>query len=128
MKYSKTIINFADNLISYYSKYDILSDCYNISTSNIPDFDLHEFSSLLMLEDSDRASEATGPDNKYFETKMLPSLIKFMENTTDKDNQIEYIKSWRDGITNYFESTIESILSDRLENYNHTKKYEVKCA
>lgn len=118
MTYSKDTIRFADHLVSYYSKYDNSQKKYELSWSDINDFDLHELSSFILLDDPMYALESTGPDNPYYEKSMLPALIKFMGNTTDREAQREFNIAWKDGIKQYHEKVIEELLEERLEIYN----------
>lgn len=128
MKYSKDIIHFSNQLVFHYAKFDNLSDCYTLSLSDIADFDLHEFAALIMQSDISHASEATGPDNPSYETKMLPALINFLSKSYDKDEKIEFLCAWKEGITSYFSNTMEELLWESLEEYNNEyvccNKYE----
>jgi len=123
MEHSNNTIIFAYNLVCHYSKYDHISECHTLSISNISDFDLHELSSFLMAENQDYAVEATGPDNPNYEKTMLPALIKYMKNVTDKDEKIEFNNAWKEGITNYFENTMLQLLSEQLDKYNQEYGY-----
>lgn len=111
MNYSKQTLTFANDLVFHYAKFDIFSQGYIINLSDIPYFDLHSFSVLLIQDDKSRAAEATGPDNPAYEKIMLPALVGFMKDTTNKDNETEFNKAWSDGITSYFSNSMQEILN-----------------
>ena len=116
MNYSKQTISFVDHLVDHYAKFDKLSQCYSLDISDISDFDIHEFSTFLMLEDESWASEATGPDNPSYEKTMMPALLRYMKNTTDKDEEIEFTKAWRDGVASYFTKSMQELIDERCND------------
>lgn len=118
MIYSKTIRNLADDIVSHYSTFDKFDNMYYLSIDNIPDFDLHELSSFLMLENTDLASEATGYDNPAYLEKMLPAQIKYLSNSTNKDEEIEFIRCWKEGVTDYLKDLMNELLQDAVERMN----------
>jgi len=118
MRQAKDIIKFTNDLVSQYSKFDISINQYTIDISDIPDFDQQKLSALLMSSDEILSSEATGPDNNDYYRKMLPSLLNFLRNSTDKDKEVEFVKAWRDGVTRYFNSTMQKILDDAVYDRN----------
>ncbi|CAB4133941.1 hypothetical protein UFOVP265_28 [uncultured Caudovirales phage] len=110
MNYPKDIIRFANDLASNYENY-----------SDIPDFELYELSSLLMSLDY---GESVGSDNPQFATKMFPSLQNYMRDITNKDNQIEFIHCWREGIKDYYYNTMQDLFYSRKDiNYPEQKEY-----
>lgn len=113
MKYSQQTIKFAQHLVYHYANFDKLSNNFVININDLPDTDLHEMVTLLMLDNKDMATEATGPDNPSYDKTMLPALLDFMRDTSDKDNEIEFTKVWRDGIANYFMTTIVELLDEQ---------------
>lgn len=123
MKYSKETLKFSDYLVYHYAKYNELDDRCELSLLDIPDFDLHEFTSLLMSENDSVAYEATGPDNIHYEKYMLPSLVKFLQNTMEKDNEKQFLTTWKEGTTKYFENTMEKLLANSLDVYNNDHGY-----
>jgi hypothetical protein len=118
MNHSKVTIKFVDYLIHHYAKYDTHDNVYSLSIDNIPEHDVHELSSILLSEDSSYASEATGVDNPSYERYMLPALTRYLLNTTDKDNEIEFLHAWKNGLVNYSRNIIEELLEDRLSEFN----------
>lgn len=130
-RHSKALRGFAHNLVVHYAKFDKLSQCYTLSIDDIEDFDLHEFASIFMQSNDDCASEATGYDNPAYEKTMLPALLKYLQNTTNKDNEIEFNNAWRDGIASYFKSSMQELLdeccSEQLQDsYNALGLYSKK--
>lgn len=118
MTYSKETTNFARNIIISYSQFDKLSGKYCLNISDIPNFDLHKLSALIMRANYEASYESTGPDNELFEKDMMPSLLNFMMDTTDMVSKEEFISSWKSGVSKYFSSSIENALEDELNNYN----------
>lgn len=129
MNYPISVNSFADELIHNYAKFE--DNHYVLDLFDISDFDQHEFAALIMSSDVYLSSEATGPDNPSFDKKMLPSLLKFLSKSTDKDAEIDFVNSWKQGITNYFKDRMQEILKDRLYDYNvwhgHINKEEFGC-
>lgn len=108
----------ADGLASHYAKFDTVLSQYTIELSDLADFDRHALAASIMAEDDSRASEATGPDNPAYDKKMLPALLRFMKNTTDRDEEIEFVKEWRDGIADYFSNSMQELLDEQVYNMN----------
>lgn len=111
------------DISTHYAKFNSLNDQYEIDIEDVSDFDLHELAAQIMKEDCCLASEANGPDNPAFETKMLPALIKFMKDSTSKDESIEFIKEWKEGVTSYFMMIMRGLINDSLENINNDPEY-----
>lgn len=123
MRFSKEVINFTDQLVYNYSKLEVLGEYYLIHISSVPEFEIYELSSLIMASDNCYEEEALGPDNPSFRTKMLPALHLFLKDTTNKDNEIEFVNCWKEGVSDYFRGTIQKLLEERLENYNQEEGY-----
>jgi FPC/CPF motif-containing protein YcgG len=90
-------------------------DClfnYGNCVESLPDFVRHEFAALLMSQEDAYASEATGPDNPQWETKMLPALIRYLKNSTDRDEAIEFNAIWRDCVTQYALQEMQTLLEE----------------
>lgn len=112
---------FVYTCVENYSKFDDYINQYTLNTYDIPDFIHHEFTSLILSLDNSLAHEATGIDNDLYEKRMLPALLKLLGNTTDKDNQIEFISAWQTGVTNYTNSIFQEMLDNALQDYNFDK-------
>ena len=66
----KQLRNFAYECVNHYSTYSRLDDFYSLNVSDLPDFTQHEFASMIIAENESYASEATGPDNKHWDSKI----------------------------------------------------------
>jgi len=92
-----------------------VSDClayHGNCVDRLPDFVRHEFAALIMSQEEGYASEATGPDNPHWETKMLPALLRYLKNSTDIDEAIEFRDIWRDCVTDYVSPKMQRLLED----------------
>lgn len=118
MTYSKKIKQFLSSLVGNYAKYSKLDGCYLVDLISLPESELEEFSSLLIQSDPSLACEATGLDNPDYEESMLPALSLYLQNPTNKDNEIEYLNSWRKGIANYFKKRFVEGIFNELDDYN----------
>lgn len=121
-----SLYNFAYNCVVLYSTFDKALKQYTIELSNIPDFVQHEFAALIMSLDDARAHEATGPDNALYEKTMLPALLNYLKNTTDKDEEIEFNRIWREGVTHYQLPYIQELLDDAIAEYNQNENLSYK--
>lgn len=118
MNYSKETIRFVDDLIISYAKFDAWAEQYNIDTSELSILLQEQFASHIMKDNESFASEATGPDNKFYNQRMLPSLLNHMSKPYDKDTLIEFTSTWRNCVVSYCEESMSAILEERLSNYN----------
>jgi hypothetical protein len=111
------IKKFISSLVNNYAEFDKVDGFYTIDLVRLPESELEEFAALIMQQDKAWASEATGLDNPAYEESMLPALNLYLSNPT-KDNEIEYLKTWREGVSIYFKrSFIENIFNE-LEDFN----------
>lgn len=111
--------DFADNLIYQYATRT--SEYYDLQLSDLPDFEQYEFAMHVLNDSSDTANESTGCDNPAYEKTMLPALLKHLQDITNKDNEIEFAKAWREGTMKYCEGTMELILEEQLtEAFNES--------
>ena len=124
MNYSKQILEFAEHLVYHHAKYD---DRYSLDINNVYEFDKHEFAAIIMASDDGYANEATSCDNPWYETIMLPALLSYLKNSTDKDAQIEFNKAWLQGISKYFEEMMQTIINEkcreRLQREHNENSY-----
>jgi len=120
-KHNKETIRFANLIVFNYAEFDRIDKRFDLDINDVPDFDLHKLAALIMSEDTSYANEATGCDNPAYEKSMLPALHKFMMNSADRDNEIEFLKAWEEGITSYFMPEMGSILEEALIEYNHDR-------
>lgn len=118
--YSRETIDFADSLISDYSKYDKYSEDYCLDINDLPDIQLNKFATFF-LSDEQRASEAIGSDNNEFKSKMLLTLHHLLDKPWDKDIEIEFVHAWKESVTKYFYGEMQTIINERLQEYNHER-------
>jgi len=123
MKHTKNTIHFVDGLVNFYSKWDKLSEQYILKIEDVAEFDMHKISSMILANDDDYANSATSFDNPFYGSHMLPSLIKFLDNSCDKQYQNDFLDKWKNGVTTYLGKIINDLLEERLEIYNEAKKY-----
>jgi len=121
MNHSEETLSFARYLISHYSVFDKYQDSYVLNMHDMPSFELNEFAYHIMNDNSSLAQEATGPDNPAYETKMLPALMRHLKDSTDKDEKIEFVKEWREGVTSYFYKTMQKILDDLCDDKSYVE-------
>ncbi len=105
---------FARDCVSCYAKYDHLDGFYSLNTYDLPDFVQNEFAAIIMCDDNAWAVEATGPDNKHWQTKMLPALTRYLKNSTDKDEAIEFNRIWRECVTDYMNTKMQELINDSI--------------
>lgn len=106
--------SFARECITHYGRYDDSYRIFHLNTDELPDFVQNEFASIIMSDDNEWAAEATGPDNPHWETKMLPALTRYLKNSTDKDEAIEFNTIWRDCITDYLHNKMQELLDEAI--------------
>lgn len=119
MRPTADVRSFARALVFHHAIYDRLGGYYTLNIKDVPDFDIHKLASLIMSSDESYASEATGPDNPAYEKIMLPALQRYLCHSTDRDEEIEFNKAWRDGVTSYFLEQIQTILDEQCNTYLH---------
>lgn len=105
-------MDFAHKLVSTYAQWDDVNDLYHLHIFDIPDFELDAFAGLLMANDKDLANEATCSDNPEYLRKMLPALLTYLSDTTDKDKLYEFTKAWREGVVSYFQNNTQEIINN----------------
>lgn len=108
---------FTKELVKDYATFNQSACQYQLELFDLPDFIVNEFASHLLADDANLLSEATGPDNPNFD-KMKDALTDYLRDVTDKDNQIEFLKIWRDGVTDYAKSIMEEKLEEAVYAYN----------
>ncbi len=118
MNYSKQTRILASELAHHYATFDTTIKQYIINLSDLADFDRHELAASMMSEDDSLSSEATGLDNPAYTEKMLPALLHFMQNSTDKDEEIEFAREWKEGVTSYFTNHMQELLDEYVYNMN----------
>lgn len=110
---------YVSDLIFHYAKYNKMDDAYSLSVSDLPDFEVHKFAAVLMADDESYASESTGADNAQYTKTLMPTLIKYLQNTTDRDEEIEFVNAWRDGVANYFSEKMQELIDSQCKERRH---------
>lgn len=121
---TKQLRSFAYNCVITHATFD--GEQYTLSVNDLPDFIQTEFASLIMSSDDDRAHESISSDNELCNKKMLPALIQFLKNSTEQDEIIEFINTWKEGVTSYHKNYMQELIDDALQNYNSDNDYIVK--
>lgn len=114
-------LGFARHLVFQYAKYDSMSCGHELSLNDIPEFDLNEFSAVIMQDSISHANESTGSDNPSYDFGMLPSLINFLKDTSNEDRQKAFVDEWKNGVTKYYARTMDTLLCRALREYNDDK-------
>lgn len=117
MRSDKFLRNFAYSCIRNYSTFD--GDQYDLQVSDLPDFVQHEFAALIGEYDSCYAAEACSSDNKLWGSNMLPSLLRFLQNSTNQDLSIEFKNTWRDCVTSYMHNFMQELIDGQIDEYNN---------
>lgn len=118
MNYSQQTKKFISSLVSNYAEFNTIDGFYSIDVSKLPESELEEFSSLIMSNDKLWAAEATGLDNPAYEDSMLPALNLYLSNPNNKDNEIEYLNKWKEGVCVYFKRAFIENIFNELEEFN----------
>jgi len=119
MKLSKHLRFIAYEIFSNYCRYDEDYQGWWLEIENVPETDLQRLASSIYLENPDYAFEATSVENDSFDNNMVPSLITYLMNSTNKDNEIEFKKEWLSGMTSYAMPIIKKLLNEARDDYNH---------
>ena len=119
-----TIARFIRELVRNYATYDKVDGFFDLTLSDLPDFIAHEFSSILMSNDPAIANESICMDNPYYENLMQPALIKYLSDTTNRNNEIAFNDAWKLGLVKYHSQWLEKFINDELVDYNSDYKYE----
>jgi len=117
------IMDFAEGCVEKYATFDGCDGCYTLDVYELPDFVQHEFAAMLIGNDESLAVEATGPDNKKWDSKMLPALTRYLKNSTDKDEQAEFNRIWIECITSHLANQMQSLIDDCMTDFNFDHGY-----
>lgn len=115
--------SFAHKIVCDHACYNDDVEQYDLAVSDLPDFIRHEFAAKIMSFDSDYANEANGADNAAYESTMLPALLKFLKNSTDRDLEIQFTNAWRDGVTSYMADKMQELIDVALVEYNDSGSF-----
>jgi hypothetical protein len=117
MRVSNDTRHHAKDIIHNYAEFDDISECYDLRLRDVPEYEIEKLSCLIYLDSPELAAEACGPDNDEFEKSMLPALIRFLDDTSNKDKQEDYLNAWKAGLTAYTKKIALNLLSDELESF-----------
>jgi hypothetical protein len=120
---NKELRAFATECVDHYATYEKCDDFYSLDVYDLPDFVQHEFAALIMAHDECYAIEATGPDNKHWQSKMLPALTRYLKNSTDRDEGIEFKNVWRDCVADYVNHIMQRLIDEALQEFNSDLGY-----
>lgn len=123
MKHSKQLLSLIDSIVEREARW-IPGEGYHLDYTRLLDNDLEEVTAQLLAEDELFAAEATGPDNPAYSNRMLPALLRHLQSHSDRDEQIEFLKEWRHGVSSYARNRIESLLEERLQNHAYWMNVE----
>lgn len=123
-RYSPTTVKLMDDIIAGHAYWCSEAEQYDLTFDDLDEINKEELAAQLMIDDTEFACEFTGADNDLFLSKMLPSLIKFLQNTTDKELLHDFAEAWKEGCSLYPRRSVEDLLERRLEEYNYWMKEE----
>jgi len=124
----KQLRTFAKECVDNYATYNKLDDFYSLSVSDLPSFIQDEFAAIIIADDNSYALEANGSDNKHWESKMLPALVRYLKNSTDKDEAIEFKNIWRECVTSYMHPKMQELIDESLSSFNSDFGYTKKMS
>lgn len=115
---SRRLVRLMDNIIQDRAKYDPESQRYQLCYDELYSIEQEELTAELFIEEPDYVAEASGPDNDDFESKMAPSLIKLLKNSTNAEARLNFIESWVAGASAYAKAALSDLLQWRLQQFN----------
>ena len=121
MRLSKRTTEFAYSIVADKAKFDSLANQYVMDIDDVADFNLAKLASHIYLDNPDFATESTGPDNDMYDRYMMPALLTYLKNSTEKDARIEFYNAWIKGTTHHAKNVINDLLKEMLSNYNQDK-------
>lgn len=114
---------FALKCILGYADLSETDGFYTLHLHNIPDYDLHEFASVIFANDKALYLEATSQDNPDYDNRMLPALLNYLSNSLDKDSEIYFHNAWKECTTKYVYPIMQQLIEDALNDYNSDMGY-----
>ncbi len=120
---NKQLKSFTKECVDHYASFDKCDEFYCLDVDALPDFVKHEFAALIIGDDETWAHEASGPDNKHWDNKMLPALTRYLANSTDRDTAIEFNNVWRDCVVDYMACKMQELIDNALNDFNSDKGY-----
>jgi tagatose-1,6-bisphosphate aldolase len=115
---NKELRNYAYDLVIFYHKDK------TININDIPNDDLDKFCSLIINNDLTFGNEILGSDNNSFDSNILPALINYLKNSSDKCNENLFLDNVKSGIRNYLHHNIVILLDNALEDFIFEEKIQ----
>lgn len=103
--------NYAYDLVIFYQKDNA------ININEIPSDDLDKFCSLIINNDLTFGNEILGSDNDSFDSSILPALINYLKNSSDKCNETFFLDNVKGGIRSYLHHNMVYLLDNALEDF-----------
>ena len=119
-RFSQETKSYMYDLIHEHARYDDLAEQYVMDINDLTKRQTERLAAYMMLHQPDMAGEATGPDNRKFDS-MLMSLIKYMKNTENFPARLGFTHHWANGIKHYFIGEIEDLIEITLTVFNVNK-------
>ncbi len=108
----------AYDLVCSKATYSKLDNFYNLSVEDLTMDDKLKFTSVLILNSKEYANEATSFDNLLYDDMQF-ILGYFLEDSENKFRKEKFVNTWKFSIVLHFENTMQSLINDALEEYNH---------
>jgi len=110
--------SYAYDLVIFYQKDN------TININNIPEDDLDKLCSLIINHDKEFGNEILGSDNDNFNSDILPALINYLNNSSDKCNEKNFLDNVKSGIRSYLHHNMIFLLDQALEDFIFESKTE----
>lgn len=118
-EFSKSLVKIMDDIIFGSAVFDKDELCYRLEYQDLDQLDKERLLAQLISDQPDYGNESTGADNDSYQNKMLPALVKLLQNSTDRESRVDFIESWTAGVSSYAANTISYLLERRMEEYNY---------
>ncbi|HLX53940.1 MAG TPA: hypothetical protein VKR58_08360 [Aquella sp.] len=119
----KLIANIADSIVSANCSLSAFYKQYVLG--EISDFEYEQLASHIIAINDAKAIETLGPDNPFFLSHIIPSLVKHLNESYTKEYLFDMSESFREGIVQYLKPYMDEILSERLSvlNFNECEYF-----
>jgi hypothetical protein len=109
---------YAYDLVIFYQKNN------QIDINEIPNDDLDKLCSLIINNDMTFGNEILGSDNDSFDSNILPALINYLKNSSDKCNETLFLDNVKSGIRSYLHHNMIILLDHALEDFIYNSQIE----
>jgi hypothetical protein len=116
---SPQITALVHQLINWYGsrQYGMIS----VDVDKIPEADLNNLCAIMLSQDDDLASEATGPDNPDFYKAMLPAVVRSLMMPKSGFESEDFRDVYNSGIRAYLKPRITAMIEEKLEFMNEDR-------